>query len=67
MQGKIKKILHNRGFGFISIDGESEEIFFHQSQLTGDLTLDDLEEEQAVKFDIEETSKGPQATNISKA
>lgn len=61
-KGKIKKIIRERGFGFISaVDGR--EIFFHQSGLV-DIQLDDLKEDQEVEFEVEKSPKGPRAINI---
>jgi CspA family cold shock protein len=64
MQGKIKKIVGSRGFGFIMVDDDEKDIFFHRSQIEGDVVFEDLREGQEVSFEIEETQKGPQAVNI---
>lgn len=61
--GKIKKIIRERGFGFIS-DTDGREIFFHQSGLVG-AQFDSLQEEQRVEFEIEKSPKGPRAISIS--
>ena len=61
--GKIKKIVQERGFGFIS-DTDGREVFFHQSGLVG-VTFDSLKEEQKVEFEIENSPKGPRAISIS--
>ena len=61
--GKIKKIIRDRGFGFIS-DTDGREVFFHQSGLV-DLQFDMLKEEQEVTFEIEQSPKGPRAVKIS--
>jgi len=61
--GKIKKVVSERGFGFIS-DTDGREVFFHQSSLSG-IQFTDLKEEQKVQFDIEDSPKGPRAVNIS--
>ena len=61
-KGKIKKLVHDRGFGFISaVDGH--EIFFHQSSLL-DISFDTLKGEQEVEFEVEKSPKGPRAINI---
>ena len=65
MQGKITKIMDQRGYGFIEVEGESDDIFFHRSQITGDLDFDRLREGQIVNFELEDTEKGPQAVNIT--
>lgn len=62
-KGKIKKLVRDRGFGFIS-DTDGREIFFHQSSLTG-VTFDALNEEQEVEFEIEKSPKGPRAINVT--
>ncbi len=60
--GKIKKVVRERGFGFIS-DTDGREVFFHQSSLI-DTSFDGLNEEQPVEFEIEKSPKGPRAINI---
>ena len=61
-KGKIKKLIRDRGFGFIS-DTDGREVFFHQSGLVG-LTFDTLQEDQEVEFEIENSPKGPRAVSI---
>ena len=60
--GKIKKIVGDRGFGFIS-DTDGREVFFHQSGLV-DAQFSSLEENTQVEFDIENSPKGPRAVNV---
>ena len=61
--GTIKKVVRDRGFGFIS-DTDGKEVFFHQSNLVG-IELDALSGDENVQFDIEDTPKGPRAVNVS--
>lgn len=61
--GKIKKLVRERGFGFIS-DTDGREVFFHQSGLV-EAKFDALNEEQEVEFEIENSPKGPRAISIS--
>jgi len=62
MQGTIKRIIRDRGFGFIrSTDGQ--EIFFHRSSLQ-QLNFDGLKEGEVVEFDMERGEKGPRATSV---
>lgn len=61
--GKIKKLIRDRGFGFIS-DTDGREVFFHQSSLEG-ITFDTLNEDQEVEFEVENSPKGPRAINVS--
>jgi CspA family cold shock protein len=60
--GKIKKLVRERGFGFIS-DTDGRELFFHQSALV-DAKFDTLNEEQTVEFEVEKSDKGPRAIDI---
>ncbi len=60
--GKIKKLVRERGFGFID-DNDGRELFFHQSSLL-DARFDDLSEDQGVEFEVENSPKGPRAINI---
>ena len=61
-QGTIKKLVSDKGFGFIQGDGE--DIFFHSSALQ-DVRFDDLREGQSVEFSMGEGPKGPRDENIS--
>lgn len=61
-KGKIKKIVRDRGFGFIS-DTDGREIFFHQSGLV-ETNFNILNDDQQVEFDVEKSDKGPRAINI---
>lgn len=60
--GKIKKIVRERGFGFIS-DTDGRELFFHQSSIM-DAQFDSLKEDQDVEFEVEKSPKGPRAVNV---
>ncbi len=60
--GKIKKLVSERGFGFIS-DTDGREVFFHQSSVV-DVRFDELQEDQLVEFEVEKSPKGPRAINI---
>ncbi len=65
MNGTIKK-LTDKGFGFITVEGEEKDLFFHNSSLQG-VTFDELQEGDAVTFETEETDRGPSAINVTKA
>jgi len=62
--GKIKKLVSDRGFGFIA-DTDGREVFFHQSSLV-EVSFSDLTESQDVEFDVENSAKGPRAINVRK-
>ena len=61
--GKIKKLVKERGFGFIS-DTDGRELFFHSSGLVG-TTFESLRGDESVTFEIESSEKGPRATQIN--
>jgi CspA family cold shock protein len=65
MTGTIKTVT-DRGFGFIAVEGESKDIFFHSKDLNG-VTFDELKAGDAVTFEVSEGPKGPAATNVSRA
>ncbi len=60
--GKVKKLVWDRGFGFIS-DTDGNEVFFHKSSLL-DTQFDALKEDTDVEFEIEKSPKGPRAMNV---
>jgi len=60
--GKIKKVITDRGFGFIS-DTDGREVFFHKDGLV-DVKITDLSADQAVEFEVEKSDKGPRAVNV---
>jgi CspA family cold shock protein len=60
--GTIKRLVRDRGFGFI-LGPEGVELFFHRSALAGE-GFDTLAEGQAVEFDVERGDKGPRAATV---
>ncbi|QDU61432.1 putative cold shock protein A [Planctomycetes bacterium Pan216] len=60
-QGTIKKLVTDKGFGFIK--GERNEIFFHHSALVG-TTIEELQENQTVEYEEGQGPKGPRAENV---
>ncbi len=65
MTGTIKT-LTDRGFGFISREGETKDLFFHSKELRG-VTFDELRVGDAVTFEVVDGEKGPSATNVARA
>ena len=61
LKGKVKKWLDQRGFGFISSEEHSSEIFVHSSNIEGKSSLTEGEE---VEFEIENSDKGPRAIKV---
>jgi CspA family cold shock protein len=62
LKGTIKKIIRDRGFGFISAEDGSE-IFFHRSAMQ-EADFDNLEEGSNVEFNSEKGPKGPRAVDV---
>ena len=60
--GTIKRLVRDRGFGFIRDDG-GQEWFFHRTSVT-EGAFEQLNEGQRVSFDEEPSAKGPRAGNI---
>lgn len=61
--GTVKWFSNAKGYGFITRD-MGEDVFVHYSAVSGD-GFRTLEEGQRVEFDIEQTEKGLQATNVT--
>jgi CspA family cold shock protein len=65
MTGTIKN-LTDKGYGFISREGETKDLFFHSKELKG-VTFDELQIGDTVSFDVVDGEKGPAATNVQRA
>ena len=63
MQGTVKWFNPDKGFGFITPEDGSKDLFVHHSaiQIDGFKTLD---ENQKVEFETEQSEKGPRAANV---
>ncbi len=64
MEGTIKN-LTDKGFGFITVDGEEKELFFHSNELKG-VTFEELKAGDRVSFEKADSAKGPNATNVTR-
>lgn len=62
VQGTVKWFNTTKGYGFIQRDGEPD-VFVHYSAITGD-GFKNLEQGQAVEFQVEKGPKGLQASNV---
>ncbi len=60
------KTLTDRGFGFITREGETKDLFFHSKDLSG-VTYDELKVGDKLTFEVTQSEKGPAATNVSRA
>lgn len=64
MTGVIKK-LTDKGFGFITVEGQEKDLFFHSKSLVG-VQFADLHEGDQVSFEVEDSPKGPNAVNVQR-
>ncbi len=64
MEGTIKK-LTDKGFGFIDVDGEEKDLFFHSNELQG-VSYDQLKEGDKVSFEKADSPKGENAVNVTR-
>jgi CspA family cold shock protein len=64
MTGTIKRIVRDKGFGFIVPDDGSDDVFFHRSRLAPKVEFDELREGDEVEFRVRPGEKGPQAFDV---
>ncbi len=65
MTGSIKR-LTDKGFGFITPEGQEKDVFFHSTALVG-VSFDELQVGDKVSFETEDSEKGPRAVNVQRA
>lgn len=65
MEGTIKNLVEGKGFGFITVDGEEKDLFFHTNELKG-VTFEELQKGDRVSFEKADSPKGPNAVNVSR-
>lgn len=61
--GIIKKVIADRGFGFITAD-DAKDYFFHRGALESSIDFDRLVGGERVEFEIEQSPKGPRASRV---
>ena len=64
--GTIKKLVSDRGFGFITTP-EGKDFFFHRNDLDSTLDFDRLGGGEQVDFELEQSPKGPRAVKVHRA
>ena len=64
-RGIVKWFSDQKGYGFITPDDGSKDVFVHHSAVQGD-GFKSLREGQAVEFEVTSGPKGPQASNVIK-
>lgn len=63
MKGRIARMVKDKGFGFIEVEGQRGDYFFHHSALRN-ANFDDLVSGQEVEFEAHEGTKGPRAEDV---
>ena len=66
MTGSVKKVVFDRGFGFIAAD-DGQEYFFHRTGLDSSLEFDRLGDGDRVTFEVERSDRGPRARRVRAA
>jgi CspA family cold shock protein len=64
--GTVKKVVSDRGFGFITAE-DGKEYFFHRNELTPPLDFDRLAGGERVEFEVQASPKGPRAAQVRSA
>jgi len=62
LKGTVKKLIRDRGFGFLTAE-DGTEVFFHRSDLL-EADFDTMEEGAAVEFEMGTGAKGPRAIKV---
>ncbi len=65
MEGTIKTLVTDKGFGFITVDGEEKDLFFHKNELKG-VNFEDLKIGDRVSFEKADSPKGANAVNVTR-
>jgi CspA family cold shock protein len=65
MTGTIKTKT-DKGFGFIAVEGQAKDLFFHSNDLVG-VSFDELNVGDSVSFEIAQSEKGPNAKNVQRS
>ena len=63
LSGKVKWYNEIKGYGFLTVDDGSKDVFVHSSAVRS-AGIEGLTEGQAVTFDVEQGDKGPSAVNL---
>ncbi len=62
-RGTVKWFNDQKGFGFISLEDGSKDVFVHHTAIAGS-GFKSLSEGQVVEFDVVDGQKGPAAANV---
>jgi CspA family cold shock protein len=64
--GTIKKVVSDRGFGFITAE-DGKDYFFHRNEIDSSMDFDRLFGGERVNFEVEQSPKGPRAAKVQAA
>lgn len=64
MTGTIKKIIRQKGYGFIVPDDGGEDVFFHRGSMAPRVQFEDMSEGNTVQFQVRRGEKGPVAFDM---
>jgi CspA family cold shock protein len=64
MEGTIKRLIE-KGFGFITVEGEAKDLYFSGSEVKN-VKFEELKEGDKVSFDKADSPKGPNAINVNR-
>jgi CspA family cold shock protein len=65
MTGTVKWFSRAKGYGFITPDNGGDDVFVHYSAIVGE-GFRNLDQDDRVEFTVENTPKGPQASNVTR-
>ncbi len=63
--GTVKWFDPDKGYGFIDVDGEEDDLFVHFTEIVDSGGFRTLEEGQRVSFDVTDSPKGKQASGVA--
>lgn len=66
MRGKVKWFNNEKGYGFISPEDGSKDVFVHFSAIQG-RGFKSLDEGEEVEFEVEDSPRGPHAVNVERS